>query len=104
MKTLKAANLAKSYDGRQIVKDVSMEVKSGQIVGLLGPNGAGKTTCFYMIVNLVQADHGTVSIDGHLYTSYAADEEEHVELRVYHTHKKKKNKTKRQPNQNRRAD
>lgn len=64
MKTLKAANLAKSYDGRQIVKDVSMEVKSGQIVGLLGPNGAGKTTCFYMIVNLVQADHGTVTIDG----------------------------------------
>lgn len=63
MKTLKAANLAKSYDGRQIVKDVSMEVKSGQIVGLLGPNGAGKTTCFYMIVNLVQSDHGTVSID-----------------------------------------
>lgn len=64
MKTLKASNLAKSYDGRQIVKDVSMEVNSGQIVGLLGPNGAGKTTCFYMIVNLVQADHGTVSIDG----------------------------------------
>jgi lipopolysaccharide export system ATP-binding protein len=65
VKTLKAANLAKSYDGRQIVKDVSMEVKSGQIVGLLGPNGAGKTTCFYMIVNLVQADNGTVSIDDH---------------------------------------
>jgi lipopolysaccharide export system ATP-binding protein len=63
MKTLKAANLAKSYDGREIVKDVSMEVKSGQIVGLLGPNGAGKTTCFYMIVNLVQADQGTVSIN-----------------------------------------
>ncbi|MFQ3170436.1 MAG: lipopolysaccharide export system ATP-binding protein [Oleispira sp.] len=64
MKTLKAANLAKSYDGREIVKDVSLEVNSGQIVGLLGPNGAGKTTCFYMIVNLVQADRGTVSIDG----------------------------------------
>ncbi|MBL4796256.1 MAG: LPS export ABC transporter ATP-binding protein [Oleispira sp.] len=64
MKTLKAANLAKSYDGRQIVKDVTIEVNSGQIVGLLGPNGAGKTTCFYMIVNLVQADKGTVSIDG----------------------------------------
>jgi len=63
VKTLKAANLAKSYDGRQIVKDVSLEVKSGQIVGLLGPNGAGKTTCFYMIVNLVQADQGTISID-----------------------------------------
>jgi len=65
VKMLKAANLAKSYDGRQIVKDVSLEVNSGQIVGLLGPNGAGKTTCFYMIVNLVQADHGSVSIDDH---------------------------------------
>jgi len=64
MKTLKAANLAKSYDGRQVVKDVSMEVASGQIVGLLGPNGAGKTTCFYMIVNLVQADKGKVTING----------------------------------------
>ena len=63
MKILKAANLAKSYDGRQIVKDVTIEVESGQIVGLLGPNGAGKTTCFYMIVNLVQADQGRVTID-----------------------------------------
>lgn len=63
MKTLKAAHLAKSYDGRPVVKDVSLAVSSGQIVGLLGPNGAGKTTCFYMIVNLVQADKGLVSID-----------------------------------------
>ncbi|WP_300428034.1 LPS export ABC transporter ATP-binding protein [Thalassolituus sp.] len=64
MKTLKALNLAKSYNGREVVKDVSMTVESGQIVGLLGPNGAGKTTCFYMIVNLVQADRGRVEIDG----------------------------------------
>ena len=64
MKTLKAEHLAKSYNGREVVKDVSMEVSSGQIVGLLGPNGAGKTTCFYMIVNLVQADKGTITIDG----------------------------------------
>lgn len=63
MKTLRAEHLAKSYNGRQVVKDVSMAVNSGQIVGLLGPNGAGKTTCFYMIVNLVQADKGKVSID-----------------------------------------
>jgi len=63
MKTLKAENLAKSYNGREVVKDVSMSVHSGQIVGLLGPNGAGKTTCFYMIVNLVQADKGRIKID-----------------------------------------
>ncbi|MFK4752147.1 LPS export ABC transporter ATP-binding protein [Oceanobacter antarcticus] len=63
MKTLRAEHLAKSYSGREVVKDVSLAVSSGQIVGLLGPNGAGKTTCFYMIVNLVQADKGRVKID-----------------------------------------
>lgn len=63
MKVLKAEHLAKSYGGREVVKDVSLNVQSGQIVGLLGPNGAGKTTCFYMIVNLVQADKGRVKID-----------------------------------------
>ena len=63
MKTLKAEHLAKSYNGREVVKDVSLSVESGQIVGLLGPNGAGKTTCFYMIVNLVQADKGRIRID-----------------------------------------
>lgn len=63
MKTLNAEHLAKSYNGREVVKDVSMSVQSGQIVGLLGPNGAGKTTCFYMIVNLVQADKGRIRID-----------------------------------------
>jgi lipopolysaccharide export system ATP-binding protein len=61
--TLQAKNLAKSYGVRQIVKDVSLTIESGQIVGLLGPNGAGKTTCFYMIVNLVNADQGQILID-----------------------------------------
>ncbi|MDZ4325929.1 MAG: LPS export ABC transporter ATP-binding protein [Pseudomonas sp.] len=56
MATLKAQHLAKSYKSRQVVRDVSLSIDSGQIVGLLGPNGAGKTTCFYMIVGLVQAD------------------------------------------------
>lgn len=60
---LKAQHLAKSYKGRQVVRDVSLTIESGQIVGLLGPNGAGKTTCFYMIVGLVNADHGRVLID-----------------------------------------
>ncbi|UTA48819.1 LPS export ABC transporter ATP-binding protein [Simiduia sp. 21SJ11W-1] len=63
MSQLQALNLAKSYKGRRVVIDVSMEVNSGQIVGLLGPNGAGKTTCFYMIAGLVESDAGRVSID-----------------------------------------
>ena len=63
MATLKAEHLSKSYKGRAVVRDVSLAVNSGQIVGLLGPNGAGKTTCFYMIVGLVKADGGAVSID-----------------------------------------
>jgi lipopolysaccharide export system ATP-binding protein len=65
MPHLKASNLAKSYKGRKVVIDVSIDVKSGQIVGLLGPNGAGKTTCFYMIAGLVAADNGNVTIDSH---------------------------------------
>ncbi|MBN4053487.1 LPS export ABC transporter ATP-binding protein [Haliea sp. AH-315-K21] len=63
MKTLSVSKLGKSYKGRQVVKDVSLTLKSGQIVGLLGPNGAGKTTSFYMIIGLVKADHGQVFID-----------------------------------------
>lgn len=64
MSLLEAQNLAKKYKGREVVKDVSLEINSGEIVGLLGPNGAGKTTCFYMIVGLVQADKGLVKIKG----------------------------------------
>lgn len=63
MATLKASHLAKSYKSRQVVRDVSLEVSTGQIVGLLGPNGAGKTTTFYMIVGLVQLDKGQIFID-----------------------------------------
>jgi lipopolysaccharide export system ATP-binding protein len=61
---LKASNLAKSYRGREVVKDVSLAMESGQIVGLLGPNGAGKTTCFYMIIGIVPADRGSITVDG----------------------------------------
>ena len=63
MATLEAHNLAKSYGRKTVVKDVSLSVKQGEIVGLLGPNGAGKTTCFYMIIGLVAQDGGTVFID-----------------------------------------
>ena len=64
MAILKAEHLAKSYSGRKVVSDVSLEVESGKFVGLLGPNGAGKTTSFYMIVGLVSRDEGTITIDG----------------------------------------
>ena len=61
--TLIAQHLAKAYGGRPVVKDVSLEVSEGEIVGLLGPNGAGKTTCFYMILGLVDADAGDIQLD-----------------------------------------
>lgn len=60
---LKAEHLAKQYKGREVVKDVSMDVRAGEVVGLLGPNGAGKTTCFYMIVGLVAMDRGQLFLD-----------------------------------------
>lgn len=62
--TLVANGLAKSYKSRKVVKDVSLQVDAGQIVGLLGPNGAGKTTSFYMIVGLVPNDDGQITLNG----------------------------------------
>ncbi len=61
---LTARNLVKKYKKRSVVRDVSLEVNAGEIVGLLGPNGAGKTTSFYMVVGLVPADGGVVELDG----------------------------------------
>src|ERR1700688_1987004 len=63
MSVLRALNLAKSYKSRQVVRDVSLEVESGEVIGLLGPNGAGKTTSFYMIVGLVASDAGEIDLD-----------------------------------------
>jgi len=60
---LRVAHLAKSYGSRQVVRDLSLELGTGEVVGLLGPNGAGKTTAFYMIVGLVAADAGRISLD-----------------------------------------
>ena len=62
--TLIVKGLEKSYGARQVVRDVSLKVKNGEVVGLLGPNGAGKTTSFYMIVGLVPSDGGTIDLDG----------------------------------------
>ena len=60
---LKAENLSKSYANKQVVKNVSLNVKEGEVVGLLGPNGAGKTTSFYMIVGLIKANNGNVLLN-----------------------------------------
>jgi lipopolysaccharide export system ATP-binding protein len=64
MSLLHADSLRKRYKSRTVVRDVSLEVSSGEVVGLLGPNGAGKTTCFYMIVGLAAADEGRIELDG----------------------------------------
>ena len=63
MSILSAHQLAKQYGDRQVVKDISLDVNSGEIVGLLGPNGAGKTTSFYMIVGLIPVDHGSIFLN-----------------------------------------
>jgi len=62
--TLSVVNLQKRYGSRTVVKDVSLTVRSGEVVGLLGPNGAGKTTCFYMVVGLIPRDDGDILVDG----------------------------------------
>lgn len=66
---LEVSHLQKFYGSRKVVKDVSLEVRKGEVVGLLGPNGAGKTTSFYMIVGLVHASAGEISIDGQSVTN-----------------------------------
>lgn len=63
MTTLRIQNIKKSYKNKDVVKDISLEISSGEIIGLLGPNGAGKTTSFYMIVGLIQPEHGSIFVD-----------------------------------------
>jgi len=70
MSELAAQHLGKRYKSRDVVKDVSLEVQSGEIVGLLGPNGAGKTTCFYMIVGLIPCEQGSITLDQHNIAGY----------------------------------
>lgn len=67
---LRAENLMKSYKGRKVVKDITLEVNQGEIVGLLGPNGAGKTTSFYMIVGLIKPNGGKIFLEGTEITKY----------------------------------
>ena len=72
--TLSATGLSKSYRSRQVVRDLSLQISTGEVVGLLGPNGAGKTTAFYMIVGLVPADSGTIRLDDRDLTPLGIDE------------------------------
>ena len=73
MAVLTVSHLSKTYKSRQVVRDVSLSVASGEVVGLLGPNGAGKTTSFYMIVGLVVGDGGTIHLDKEDLTSLPMD-------------------------------
>jgi lipopolysaccharide export system ATP-binding protein len=74
MSVLAARNLSKRYRSRVVVQDLSLEVATGEVVGLLGPNGAGKTTSFYMVVGLVVADGGQVTLDGQDITALTIDQ------------------------------
>ena len=65
MSELIIQNIKKTYKKNSVVKDISLRISSGEVIGLLGPNGAGKTTSFYMIVGLVSLEHGTIKIDSH---------------------------------------
>ncbi|HKC16462.1 MAG TPA: LPS export ABC transporter ATP-binding protein, partial [Steroidobacteraceae bacterium] len=74
MTLLSAAGLNKSYRSRQVVRDLSLQISTGEVVGLLGPNGAGKTTAFYMIVGLLPADSGTIRLDDRDLTPLGIDQ------------------------------
>ena len=78
MKKISVEGLVKSYKGRKVLEGISLEIKSGEIVGLLGPNGAGKTTTFYMIVGLIDSDEGVVFLDSADITSMSMCERARV--------------------------
>jgi lipopolysaccharide export system ATP-binding protein len=80
MSQLRVEGLKKRYGSRVVVKDVSLEVSSGEVVGLLGPNGAGKTTCFYMIVGLIAVDDGAIHLDGKEISHLAMHRRAHLGL------------------------
>tara|TARA_X000000368_G_scaffold402035_1_gene375533 strand:+ start:1819 stop:2541 length:723 start_codon:yes stop_codon:yes gene_type:complete len=71
MSELIVQNIKKTYKKNTVVKDISLRISSGEVIGLLGPNGAGKTTSFYMIVGLIPSEHGTIKIDNHDLTRMA---------------------------------
>ena len=67
---LKAKEISKSYSGRKVVDNISIQVNQGEIVGLLGPNGAGKTTSFYMIVGIIKPEDGNIYLDNEIISNY----------------------------------
>ena len=67
---LSARDISKSYRGRKVVNNISIEVNQGEIVGLLGPNGAGKTTSFYMIVGIIKPEQGNIFLDKEVISTY----------------------------------
>jgi len=71
MSELIIQNIKKTYKKNTVVKDISLRISSGEVIGLLGPNGAGKTTSFYIIVGLIPSEHGTIKIDNHDLTKMA---------------------------------
>jgi lipopolysaccharide export system ATP-binding protein len=75
---LRAEHLKKKYKDKEVITDISLEIKSGEVVGLLGPNGAGKTTSFYMIVGLIKADGGRITLDGNDITKLPIHERANV--------------------------
>lgn len=80
MSELRADGLKKRYKSRTVVRDASLSVTSGEVIGLLGPNGAGKTTCFYMIVGLVPVDGGSIFLDGRDLSQMPMHERAHLGL------------------------
>ena len=78
---LSASNLHKSYGKKTVIKDISLEIKKGEVVGLLGPNGAGKTTCFYMIVGLVNCSSGNIFLDDVDITKMPMHQRAHLGIR-----------------------
>jgi lipopolysaccharide export system ATP-binding protein len=78
--SLEVAGLQKKYGSRQVVRDVGLSVRTGEVVGLLGPNGAGKTTSFYMIVGLVRADAGSIALGGQAITHLPIHRRAHLGL------------------------
>lgn len=78
MSVLSARHLSKSYRTRQIIKDVSLTIHGGEIVGLLGPNGAGKTTSFYMIVGIIPSDAGTIHLNQREISDLTMDQRSHL--------------------------
>lgn len=80
MSTLVANDLHKSYGKREILKGISLEINSAEVVGLLGPNGAGKTTCFYMVVGLVACDKGSISLKNAIKPSGTNNEKKDIDL------------------------